>query len=45
MQATLQSRITNLKEIWSDRLVGNTRSLVVWQKILSVRSLMFSKAE
>lgn len=44
-QANLQNRITNLKEIWSDRLMGNTRSLVVWQKIVSVRSLMFSKSE
>jgi hypothetical protein len=25
--------------------MGNTRSLVVWQKILCVRSLMFSKSE
>jgi FKBP12-rapamycin complex-associated protein len=44
-QIDLQNRITNLKEIWSDRLVGNTRSLVVWQKIVSVRSLMFNKSE
>ncbi|KRX06464.1 Rapamycin-binding domain [Pseudocohnilembus persalinus] len=38
-------RKSNLQDIWNDRLNGNPRDTDTWQKVLSVRGLLFSKAE
>ena len=34
-----------LKDIWEDRLNGCERNIDIWQKILSVRSLLLNKNE
>ena len=31
--------------MWVDRLNGNPRDIETWQKVLSVRGLLFSKTE
>ena len=31
--------------IWNDRLKGNPKDIDTWQKVLSVRGLLFNKLE
>lgn len=40
-----ESKKRKLKDIWEDRLIGCERNIDVWQKILSVRSLLLNKNE
>lgn len=44
-QEELNKRIMRLKEVWNDRLVGCPTTLNVWQKLMTVRSLMFKKED